>query len=285
MSNTPRRTPRSTGTGFEAVKEAPPLVTKRRRRLTDLFVIGKELVFEDGSDNEEPITIWLSKISPLEQKESADRATSARARILAIRKSDDEDAKLQLSVLEEQISDYGITESSEQMIDFLIAPELQQKIVSAEQRISSEGEWAEDEYFKALSESWFDGGMAEKYKEDPEDVEAKRVFSELKRFNDLVLEDVESERENLRHEFAHMSDEKLYSKVLDRTISTEADYAWLAEFSKWQIFFAVRDPDNHDERYFIDRDEIDALDPVVLNRLTAEYQDLTVNPMEEKTKL
>jgi len=41
------------------------IIAPKRRRLSDLYVVGREMEFTDGADGEEPVKIWLSKISPI----------------------------------------------------------------------------------------------------------------------------------------------------------------------------------------------------------------------------
>jgi hypothetical protein len=269
-------------TSFQLVdgeKKGKNVIAPKRRRLTDLYVVGKEVVFDDGVEGEEPITVWLSKISPLENRDSADTASSVRAKILSLKNAPDADERL-LAVYKEQLEDLGVKDH-DSMVEFLISPKVQEAFLSVESRLSEEEPWVTDNYLNSLQQAWNDG-LAEKYAIDDEHEDALRVYNELKRFTDLVVAEVEEEKENLAAEYDHESDEDLYRLCLERTIDAEADFAWVNEFSRWQIFYAVREPDNHKQRYFEMREEVDALDVVVLNKLLAEYRELTVDPQEGK---
>lgn len=263
----------------EGQKKGKGVLAPKRRRLTDLYVVGKEVEFDDGVEGEEPIKVWLSKISPLENRDSADTASSVRAKILSLKHSPEADTRL-LSVYKEQLEDLGV-EDRDSMIEFLVSPKVQEAFLSVESRLSEEEPWSKDDYLKSLQNAWNDG-LSEKYAINDEDEDAQRVYKELKRFTDLVVAEVEEEKENLKAEYESESDAELYQLCLERTIDAEADFAWVNEFSRWQIFYAVRDPDDHKQRYFESRDEVDALDAQVLNTLLAEYRELTVDPQEGK---
>lgn len=269
-------------TSFQIVdgeKKGKNVIAPKRRRLTDLYVVGKEVEFDDGVEGEEPIKVWISKISPLENRDSADTASSVRAKILSLKNAPDADQRL-LSVYREQLEDLGV-QDHDSMVEFLISPKVQEAFLSAEARLAEEEPWSTDDYLKSLQSAWNEG-LSEKYALNDEDEEALRVYGELKRFTELVIAEVEEEKENLAAEYENESHDDLYALCLERTIDAEADFAWVNEFSRWQIFYAVRDPDDHKKRYFEFKEEVDALDPQVLNTLLAEYRELTVDPQEGK---
>lgn len=257
-------------------KETEAVTVPKRRRLTDLFVVGKSLELDDGSG--EPIEIWLSKISPVEQRDAADSATVARAKILALKNADPSDPAL--AVYREQIEDLGVVDRDTR-IEFLIGPKLQEAYLSAEARIASEDPWAKDDYLTSLQKAWTEG-LAEKYDEDPEDEEAKRIYDELVKFSEEVNEAVAEAREDLVAGYEGTPDEDIERQALERALDAESDFAWVNEFSRWQVYYSVREPEDHDKRYFVDRAEVDLLDTQILNRLITEYRELTVDAFEGK---
>lgn len=68
-----------------------PLTRERYKRVTDLYVVGKELVLRDGS------VLWLQALNPLERDEAVHDAQVARSRMIMALQSDhasDERAKV-----------------------------------------------------------------------------------------------------------------------------------------------------------------------------------------------
>jgi len=90
------------------------VISRSRRRLTDLYLTGKELSLDDGSDD--PIVVYMSKISPIEQRDAADQATKARAEILVIKNSPDQAGERLL--YEDQLFDLGL-DSRDAWVEFL----------------------------------------------------------------------------------------------------------------------------------------------------------------------
>lgn len=255
------------------------IITRKRRRLTDLYMVGKELSLDDHSDDsDEPIVIWLNKLSPIEQRDSADNATKARANILAIKNTPS--GSVERLAYEDQIYDIGIDNRSLQ-IEFLASEKIQQAEISNEERLAAEDEWAKDQYLVSLREAWNDG-MMEKWTEDPKDEEAKKIYEELKRFSEQVTNASEDERESILAEYEHLADEEIFKNVVDKIIESEADFAWMNEFAGWQVYYAVREIDDHKARYFESRDEVSCLDNRILTEIVREYREMTVEGVEGK---
>jgi hypothetical protein len=253
------------------------IIAPKRRRLTDLYLLGKEIVVNDDSGND-PISLWLSKLSPVEQRDAAEQATKARARILAIKNSPE--ASADRLIYEDQLFELGLDDRSA-WIEFLAASKLQEAELSNEERIGSEGEWAENDYLKSLQEAW-NSGLSDKWIADPEDDEAKTVYTELRRFADIVVEATSAEREAIIAEFEGIPDEDLKRKAINRIIESESDFAWMNEFAHWQVYYAVREVEDHSKRYFESREEVDYLDNRILTELVRHYREMTVDSIEGK---
>lgn len=245
-----------------------------RRRLTDLYLRGKEVSLNDSSE-EDPIVVWVSKISPIQQKESADRATAVRAATLALKKLP-LDAP-EISRYTEQIADM----SKDEIIDILIASKMQEAELSHEAELASEDEWSNDDYIISLKEAW-DSGLNIKYADTPDDIEAKRVYDELNRFTEELNKRIESTRQELADEINELTEEEINKRAIERFIDAEGDYLWLNEFRKWQLYFAVREPDDHKKQYFEGRYEVDELDARILLELVNAFGDVSVEAIEGK---
>jgi hypothetical protein len=254
------------------------IIAPKRRRLSDLYVVGKELAFNDGADDE-PIRIWISKISPIEQRDAADQATKVRGKILSIKNAPT--ASADKILYQDQFNDLGLS-SRDEIIGFVAGSKIQQAITSNEHRISSEDPWAKDNYLKSLQDAWNDG-LADSWVKDPEgDPEAIRVYEELKRFSEEVEKATEDDKVNILAEYDHVSDDDLINEAVDKIIEAEADYAWLNEFSFYQLFYAVREVDDHKKRYFENVDEVKSIDTSIVGELITVYREMTVEGVEGK---
>lgn len=246
-----------------------------RRRLTDLYVLGKSLELNDDT-GDEPIEVWISKINPLENREAGDKASAARAAFLSAKFAPDNDPDR--IVYLDQLNDFR---DRDQMVEFLAYPKIQESKQSHEAELASEDRWAKDNYYNSLVEAW-NGGVAAKYEEDPKDPEAKKVFSELTKYANEVEKRVDSDKVDILSSYDIKTDEEIRREVIDRLIETDSDYAWLAELRKWQVYYAVREPEDHKRRYFFDKGEVDALDPQILGELVRAFVDLQVEATEGK---
>lgn len=254
------------------------VIAPKRRRLSDLYIVGKEMVFNDDS-GEEPIEIWLSKISPIEQRDAADQATKARAKILSLKNSPE--AESERLLYEDQLDDLGLFDRDD-LVTFLSASKIEEARISNEQRIASEDPWAEDDYLNSLQSAWNDGLMDEWVIDPDANEEAARVYSELKRFTDEVEETMIDEVENIKAEFDQIDEEKLRADAVNKILESEADFAWMNEFSYYQVFYSVRYPEDHKLRYFESVDEVKCLDTRILSEIIKTYRDMTVEGVEGK---
>lgn len=243
----------------------------KSRRLSDLFVVGREVVFDDGQGD--PVTVWLQKISPLDHSTALRRANQARARVVA-RQLDDA-SEWEVSITE------AVEMSREAKIEYLVLDEIQGKLPAWEAELGDEEEWKKDGYLQGLKDSW-DDGMSDRYAQDETDEEAAHVFNEMKRYTDLVQKQIDGEKENRTRDFETNDDDWLNHKVAEKLNQAKGDIAWLNEFRRSEIWLALRDPRDHNVRYLDSRDELDMLSQQVLIKLLTEYSEISVDPTEGK---
>lgn len=241
----------------------------KKRRLADLFVVGKEIVFDDGQG--EPITIWLQKLNPVEHETAMRRANGARSTVLTGKN------EVEREIADDDAAEFG----RDGWVEFLASDALGRKIPALEAELAAEEEWSKDDYLQGLKDVW-DASMQKALEEDPDDPSALRVRDELERFRVLLDAHVERERDSLVAEFNSRSDEDLQKRVVEKLLQTRADIAWLSEFRRCEVWLSTRLADDHRKKYFESRDEVDDLSQEVLIRLMNEYQDLGVDPLEGK---
>lgn len=242
-----------------------------KRTLRDLYVVGKELVLDDGGGS---VEVWIQKLNPVDHRYSVTKADASRARLLAVRSTPDSDDYMALL--------NGVLDFDKaQLIDLLTAVESVRISPHKRAQIAAEKEWATENYFDGLEEIW-DSEMKDRFIDDPEDTEAKRVKDELDRFIVAVADAVTEELETYRDGLGSMGYQELSDLGVDYEVRTAADMAWIQTYYRWEVYFGVRDPANHRVRYFADAKEIDELSGDLVGILSTAFRELTVDPTEGK---
>jgi hypothetical protein len=243
-----------------------------KRRLEDLYVIGKELNFDDGGGE---VRVWLQKLNPIETGGAIRRANAARARIRSVKadKTSDEYMDIWLEVL-----DWDTTEA---LVAYLAAEEVMRIQARNEAELAGEEEWSKDSYLQGLQDAWNDG-LSELFFTEPDNPEARRVKAELERFAEAASKRGEREIEQTKADLAAKPVSVLQEMTLDKIIEYRSGAAWMDEFHRCELFYGVRDPDNHKVRYFAKREQVDELSGPVLSRLLDEYAVLSVAVDEGK---
>lgn len=257
-----------------------------KRRLEDLWVVGKFVTFDDGKGD--PVTVWLQKLSPIDAGGAMRRANAARARVRALKYDRDSEDFMDLwaEVLE--------WDGKDQLVTYLLAEHQLRIEQRVEAQLAGEGEWAEENYLSGLRDAW-EGGLSDTYiaePESPDGVEAARVLAELQRFAAQAAERGTPEVAIARAELEAQDLKSLQEMAVERVISYRATTSWMEEFHRCELFYGVHpaQPDAHRPdkwvampgRYFAKREEVDRLPAQVLQRLHEEYALLGVDPAEGK---
>ena len=256
------------------------LKVPQKRRLTDLYAIGKEVTLNDDGEEAEGIKVYIAKINDIEQKTCIQKSASARAKYMVIERQKDHPER---PLYEEQLETMvGSFDNLEGVIDLLIAQKLMEEEASIEAKLAADEEtWGKNNYVETLRDTWLEE-MEARYAEDPEDEDAKRVHDELLRFAHEVDEELEVSRQDLIDSYMGQSPREIIDQGIDRLIDLEGSSAWVTEFQRWRLYFAVRDPDNRKERYFESREELDYLDGKIFKELNDHYESLLVSGVEGK---
>jgi hypothetical protein len=251
-------------------------MAKKQRRLEDLYILGREISVDDGGGD--PVVVWLQKLNPMEQEKALRRANALRAQVLMARRNQESED------WQEAYSDLEDIGARDQLVEYLIADDLAKARESAEAEQSFVEEWHKDGYLQGLRDSWLDpeNPLSDVYALDPEDEAARRVFLELKRFDEQVEEKLQPELKRLRKDYEELGDEELHRRAADRLMEMKAGLAWLKEFRACEVWLATRDPENHKHYYFSGRETIDTLAGEVFQQLSDAYQKLIVGVEEGK---
>lgn len=252
---------------------------KKRRRLSDLYVRGKEVTVDDGSDD--PVTVWLQKLNEIERDSILRRANAAKARYMI--ECDDESSEL-------FVATYGSVREfldQESMIDLIISEDLaKSRMRFEEEALHDEEGWGKDDKLKRLVDAWTGDentpGLAAAHAEDPEDPKALEVKAELDRYDEELDAKVAAERKRLARTHEDMDFDELVRRAAHEVLNRRGDEEFMKEWARQQIFYSVREPDDHQKRYFGVVTEVDDLDDQVRAFLDQQCNALFVEPREGK---
>jgi hypothetical protein len=240
-----------------------------KRRLTDMYRVQKEVVFDDGQG--EPIAVLVRKMNPVDHQNALRHANAARARTAAL-KNHPEDDEYQSQFA--QVVDYD----RDELTRYLLEEHRLTRVPVVEAELADEEEWSKDGYLDGLKHAWMDG-LKDQYALDPEDTEGKRVLSELERFQNKVDEFIQVELDNLEDTLDKRTEDDLRKTVFEKLMTTQASIAWLQEYRRCEVAYGTRTEDGK-ERYFANRDEVSELPVEIYSKLTETYQEISV-PVDE----
>lgn len=251
----------------------------KRRRLSDLYVKGRELAPTDG--NGEPVKVWLNKLNEVDRESCLRRANAAKARYMI---EADNESSDQFAAMYAEARD---VRSRDELVAFLISEEAQTARRRIEAEIAgTEDKWSEDDYLQGLIDAWIgddeNPGLSATIVEDPDDPEAQRVSAELDKFEAQVRAELDVERNRLVKDWEDVEIDTLRRKAAHRLVELKAGEEFIREFRRQQIFYAVREPNDHRKRYFATVAEVDDLDDELRLFLIEHYENLVVAPDEGK---
>lgn len=252
---------------------------RKRRRLADLYVRGKELEVDDGTGD--PITIWLQKLNEIERDSILRRANAAKARYML--ECDNEESEL-------FVATYGSVREfldRDGMLNLVIGDDLAKaRVRLEEQALADEDGWGKDDKLKKLVDSWTGDentpGFAAAYAEDENDPQALEVKAELDRYEEELNADLEQERQKLVREWDHTDQDELVRHATHEVLKRRGDDEFMKEWARQQIFYCVREVDDHHKRYFATVAEVDDLDDQIHQFLDQQCNALFVEPTEGK---
>ncbi len=244
-----------------------------KRRLEDLYVIGREVTIDDGQGD--AVVVWMQKLNPVELNSVMRIANAARSRVRSVRadKTTDEYMAMWLDVL--------AWDRKEDMVEYLIAEQVMHIQERCEAELAADEEWQKEEYLQGLRDVW-ESGLNAVYAVTPEDPEAKRVLAELTRFAEAAEAAGADDIALARAEMEAQPMEALQEKAMDRVISYRANTGWMDEFHRAELLFGVRLPEDHKAYYFTDRAQLNLLAGEVLAQLFVAYSELSLDVTEGK---
>lgn len=252
---------------------------RKRRRLVDLYVRGKELSVDDGTDD--PVVIWLQKLNEIERESILRRANAAKARYMI--ECDDETSEL-------FVASYGSVReflNREAMVNLIVTEDVvKARARFEEQAFADEDGWGKDQKLKGLVDAWSgdddNPGLAAAFAEDPEDPQALEVKAQLDQYEKELESRVDEEHQRLAKEWEDASLDEVTRLATTEILKRRGDEAFMKEWSRQQIFYSVRNPDDHHKRYFGTVAEVDDLDDKIRTFLEDKCNALFIEPAEGK---
>ncbi len=245
-----------------------------KRRLTDLYRVQKEVVFDDGEGD--PINVIVRKLNPVDHQNALRLANAARSRAASVKnRPEDDEYQSQWSM----ILDYD----RDSLVRYLLEDHRIQRSPILEAELAADEKWEKESYLEGLQDAWQDG-LKDAYALDPEDSEAKRVLAELERFASELDVEVQGSVDSLEDDLVKKDDEDLQKMVFDKLFASYSSIAWLTEYRRCEVWLATRTEDGR-EKYFHHRDEVDELPAEIFQRLQEVYRDISVDPTEGKDLL
>lgn len=254
-------------------------MSTKRRKLSDLYVRGRELAPNDGAGD--PIKIWLNKLNEVDRESCIRRANAAKARY--VMEADDEDSEAFAAMYAEARD----VRTRDELISFLVVDDLQAAKRRHEAEIGADEEsWGKEDHLQGLVDAWIgddeNPGLSQTIVEDPDDPEANRVSAELDRFEAEVRAEVEAERQRLVKDYEDVDLEALRRQVAHKLVELKASEEFIREYRRQQVFYSVREPNDHRKRHFSTVADVDDLDDELRTYLIEQYETLLVPPDEGK---
>lgn len=279
----------------------------KRRRLGDLYVTGQKVIVNDDS-GEPPIEVWVQKLNPMEQENALRRGGAERSKMLAQSKDREGDVWLAERSDVEEFSD-----SREDLLALALREELAKIKNKVEAEVTAEERWSEDDHLQTVYDAWYgttseiidkppgeadasdepterdmDGEVEPlrisymRGEEDHRYTAAAAVKEEIEAWGAQVEAIIDGEKERLFRDYQDVDKDELIDMATERMIEQKANSEMIEEFQTQELFYAVRDADDHSKKYFGNRDDVLSMQPPVRQAILNVYRSLYVDPQEGK---
>lgn len=249
---------------------------KARKKLSELFKRGIEVRFdEDGGHigpflddtgnpteaTDEQVAMWIQPPSPFQREMALRDAQAARARALlrAKRDEDSEESLTSRAFLAEMTDDT--------LLEYVLMMDEDERRNIAVREVLAREEW---ENFEALQDSF---RRMEEVGGKPEDEEWADLMEADRRYGAQVTEREEELTEAARETLGYLGKEQLERRALEKRSEIVGSQAFMAEYEKQMVYYAIRDIENNANLFFDSVDEWneqpDEIRSVVIEALSA----------------
>jgi hypothetical protein len=201
----------------------------RLRRVTELFVVGKEIELGTDPIDGRPVLVWVQKLNAFEEEESRQDGLAARGmklRDLSHPESAD------MVAVERQLADCGYLELQEFLLDHFADEDRS----NAQMDVDAIEEWnARLPEIKRYTELMDDDSVDDK---DPRRAQFKELWDE---YQAAIEEAFKKRREDRRSDLRTQTEEQIREQLIERIRGLMGAMAFLEAKRVTDVFFALRD--------------------------------------------
>lgn len=248
----------------------------KRRRLGELFHIGRTVVIEDGEGD--GVELYLRRPNPFEHEEALREGNAARARVtLRMRdpKCDEHD------ILEADLEAIGNVEKRRQ---FLVEEKRQDLYARAYGTLLDEKLWSEEKMIEEVQENLatWTARVPELTEEDEDWDDYQRALAILAEFDQALGEKVDEFSAEELIKMREDSDEDVTEACRRVLIDRAAGLHFFRDYRIACLYYGTRDPEDRSKRYFTSKLEIRELPYEIQTKLLSEYDSLDMTKDEAK---
>jgi hypothetical protein len=249
-----------------------------RRRLSELFERGKEVRFnaagvvdaeplEEGEEHDpekvyptdDDVVVWVTPPSPLQRDMALREASATRARYILAAKRDESSpdaAQARASIVELDL---------DELVEFLLATDDQDRKAEAERNVLGEEEWEDFTELQDAMRQWAESDEDDDEKWSPllaRDLEfGRQVQAETDRLTD-------ASRESLKL----VGRDELEKRAIKSNIDMAGNAEFMNEYQRWMFHFACREGADHEQLAFEHPDDLGTLPDEITDALAEVYK-------------
>ena len=199
----------------------------RLRRVTDLFVRGKEIYLGDDETGT-PILVWVSKPNQFERSEARKDGLFGKQKRLMMLALDSEECLA--------VRDEGEQLSDEELVEALLSPKQSELILLARDDVEADENWHDR---LELLERWNSLTQEQGSEVSPE--ENERFIEISTQYIDAINEAMKVRARDFRQELASEPRDDLIDKYVETYRQNQALAAFQTEAQLTELYFALRD--------------------------------------------
>lgn len=246
------------------------------KRVTDLFVEGTEVPFDEHADP--PVLMWVNKMNSFQREECQRDGLAARSRMVIATKESGSVDYLRFEAALSELDDEGLRTS-------VVDQDNNSRFLDAMDELKADPDWKE-----RLE-------AATRITPDMDETERQVVIKLNEEYADELQKRIDARRETRRFELMGLDTQSLREKYRTSWLESHGSVAFQREYTKTHLYYALRpcagtkavaggwdhsQCDNHMQRALDDREEVAALPPTVFDRLIAAAREVEVPGREAR---